>query len=135
MSGQRCTICGRPSVPGLIRGHGKCQHHWNVGVFGAEWADRVKAPAAAPHRPPANPRAGRQALTRPQRLLLAEAVADPRTEGVAIIDTWHQQQVGLALERRGLGRVEEPRVRQPARFVISAKGRETVLRFRSEVTP
>ena len=36
-----CTICGKPGIPGLIRGAGKCQYHWNAGVWGKEYADRV----------------------------------------------------------------------------------------------
>jgi hypothetical protein len=43
---QKCTVCGKPSIPGLIAGCGKCQYHWNVGVFGKEWADKVRATAA-----------------------------------------------------------------------------------------
>jgi hypothetical protein len=69
------------------------------------------------------PRPGRIRLSDPQRRLLLEAAADPRTGGAVGIDTWHQQQVGLACERRGFGRVEEPSVRQAARFVISERGR------------
>ncbi|CAB5514476.1 hypothetical protein ACOTHJ_15885 [Achromobacter xylosoxidans] len=38
-----CTLCGKPGIPGLIAGAGKCQYHYNVGQFGREWADRVKA--------------------------------------------------------------------------------------------
>jgi hypothetical protein len=30
-----CTLCGRPGIPGLIRGAGKCQHHWNLGAYGS----------------------------------------------------------------------------------------------------
>jgi len=37
-----CTICGEPGIPGLIRGAGKCQYHWNAGVWGKEYADRVR---------------------------------------------------------------------------------------------
>lgn len=31
-----CTICGKPGIPGLIRGSGKCQAHWNAGAFGTD---------------------------------------------------------------------------------------------------
>ena len=36
-----CTICGEPGIPGLIRGAGKCQYHWNAGVWGKAYADSV----------------------------------------------------------------------------------------------
>lgn len=36
-----CTICGKPSIPGLLRGAGKCQYHYNVGQFGKAHADSV----------------------------------------------------------------------------------------------
>jgi hypothetical protein len=39
--------CGKPSIPGLIQGAGKCQYHYNVGQFGKEWADKVEADKAA----------------------------------------------------------------------------------------
>lgn len=41
---QPCSIpnCGKESIPGLKRGHGKCQYHWNAGVWGKEWADRCE---------------------------------------------------------------------------------------------
>lgn len=44
MKRQKCTIpgCGDDSVPGLIRGHGKCQYHWDVGAFGQQWADECR---------------------------------------------------------------------------------------------
>ena len=44
---QSCTIqgCTKPSIPGLVRGHGKCQYHWNVGCFGQAWADECEARA------------------------------------------------------------------------------------------
>lgn len=42
-SPKKCTICGKPSITGLKKGHGKCQYHWNVGVFGKVWADKVEA--------------------------------------------------------------------------------------------
>ena len=40
---QKCTICGKRSVPGLRAGEGKCQYHYNVGQFGTAWADYVRA--------------------------------------------------------------------------------------------
>ncbi len=42
-SAQKCTVCGRRSVPGLLAGAGKCQYHYNVGQFGKSWADYVEA--------------------------------------------------------------------------------------------
>lgn len=53
---QPCTKCGKPSIPGLIRGAGKCQFHWNEGVWGTAWAlkceeDRTSAEALAPPSP------------------------------------------------------------------------------------
>ncbi len=36
-----CTICGKPGLTGLKRGQGKCQYHWNAGVWGKDWADKV----------------------------------------------------------------------------------------------
>lgn len=36
-----CTLCQRPGIPGLIRRAGKCQYHWNVGVYGQAWADQL----------------------------------------------------------------------------------------------
>lgn len=38
---QTCTECSRPAIPGLQKGKGKCQYHWNVGAFGKDWADKV----------------------------------------------------------------------------------------------
>lgn len=38
-----CTLCGKPGIPGLIRGSGKCQYHWNAGTFGKAWADKCAA--------------------------------------------------------------------------------------------
>lgn len=29
-----CTLCGKPGIPGLIKGAGKCQDHWNLGAHG-----------------------------------------------------------------------------------------------------
>lgn len=29
-----CTLCGAVGIPGLIRGAGKCQAHWNNGAYG-----------------------------------------------------------------------------------------------------
>lgn len=43
MSREPCTLCGRPSIPGLLRGAGKCQYHYNVGQFGKDWADKCAA--------------------------------------------------------------------------------------------
>jgi len=39
-----CTICGKPGIPGLLRGQGKCQEHWTAGVWGQAWADKVHKP-------------------------------------------------------------------------------------------
>lgn len=39
---QVCTECGKPSIPGLIKGKGKCAYHWNVGVWGKPWAEKIK---------------------------------------------------------------------------------------------
>ena len=38
-----CTLCSAISVPGLLRGAGKCQYHWVAGVWGKEYADRLVA--------------------------------------------------------------------------------------------
>jgi len=43
MRKQQCTECERPSLPGLKRGHGKCDYHWAKGVWGEKHADRVAA--------------------------------------------------------------------------------------------
>jgi hypothetical protein len=43
MKVQKCTECDKRSLPGLKAGKGKCQYHWNVGVWGKQWADRVLA--------------------------------------------------------------------------------------------
>jgi len=37
-----CTICGEPGIPGIYKGMGKCQYHWNEGVFGKKVADEAK---------------------------------------------------------------------------------------------
>ena len=39
---QLCTKCSKPSIPGLIKGCGKCQFHWNEGVWGTEWANKIE---------------------------------------------------------------------------------------------
>ena len=39
-------VCGKPSIPGLIHGAGKCQFHWSEGVWGTAWAKEVEARAA-----------------------------------------------------------------------------------------
>lgn len=40
---QLCTKahCGLPSLPGLIKGCGKCPYHWAEGVWGTAHAARV----------------------------------------------------------------------------------------------
>lgn len=43
-----CTLCGKPGIPGLIRGAGKCQYHWNLGVYGPEAADLARALGVSP---------------------------------------------------------------------------------------
>ncbi len=43
MTKNPCTICGAPGIPGLYKGSGKCQYHWNVGAFGKARADEIKA--------------------------------------------------------------------------------------------
>jgi len=40
---KKCTLCEKKSIPGLLKGNGKCQYHWNVGAFGKEWADKIAA--------------------------------------------------------------------------------------------
>lgn len=37
-----CTKCGKPGIPGLIQGNGKCQYHWTEGVWGKAWADECE---------------------------------------------------------------------------------------------
>lgn len=39
---QSCTKCPKSSIPGLILGAGKCQYHWNAGVWGEDWANLVQ---------------------------------------------------------------------------------------------
>lgn len=39
---QKCTLCNKDSIPGLLKGHGKCQYHYNLGQFGKDWADYVE---------------------------------------------------------------------------------------------
>lgn len=43
-----CTICGKPGIPGLIPGAGKCQYHWNLGMYGQEAADRARVVRLSP---------------------------------------------------------------------------------------
>ena len=54
-SRQVCTECGEPSISGLVRGKGKCQYHWNAGVWGKEWADKCRTESPATTEPAANP--------------------------------------------------------------------------------
>lgn len=42
MKTQLCRHCGQPSVPGLARGQGMCQYHWDRAHWGKEWADRCR---------------------------------------------------------------------------------------------
>lgn len=42
---QSCTLCKERSIPGLIRGAGKCQYHWNLALWGKAWADAIRARA------------------------------------------------------------------------------------------
>ena len=37
-----CTICGADGIPGLIKGAGKCQYHWDLGAFSKEAADSAR---------------------------------------------------------------------------------------------
>ena len=39
---QKCTKCDKQSIPGLIKGAGKCQFHWNEGLYGKEWAEKCE---------------------------------------------------------------------------------------------
>jgi hypothetical protein len=50
---QVCTVCGKPSLPGLTAGNGKCQFHWDAGVWGEAWAERAEAERAQASRPKA----------------------------------------------------------------------------------
>lgn len=36
-----CTKCGAPGLPGLIPGAGKCQRHWNLGVWGYDASESM----------------------------------------------------------------------------------------------
>lgn len=47
-----CTECGKPGIPGLIKGAGKCQYHWNAGVWGKQWADEVERRKALREKQP-----------------------------------------------------------------------------------
>ena len=42
------TICGGPGIPGLIAGCGKCQQHWNEGVWGKVGSTQPIAPQLTP---------------------------------------------------------------------------------------
>ena len=42
MKTQKCTECNERSLPGIKKGHGKCQYHWDMGVWGKKWADQVR---------------------------------------------------------------------------------------------
>lgn len=42
-----CTICGMPGIPGLIRGAGKCQAHWNNGAHGTPLPEENAPPTVA----------------------------------------------------------------------------------------
>jgi hypothetical protein len=43
MSGvQKCSKCDEPSLPGLARGHGMCQFHWDEAIWGTKWAKACK---------------------------------------------------------------------------------------------
>lgn len=44
-----CTVCGKPGIPGLVAGAGKCQYHWNVGAYGQAWADEAQLKALHAH--------------------------------------------------------------------------------------
>jgi hypothetical protein len=46
---QKCRFCGKDSIPGLVRGGGACQYHYNLRQFGKEWADEVEAKRKPPH--------------------------------------------------------------------------------------
>lgn len=38
MKTQPCTLCEAKSIPGLIRGAGKCAYHWAELHWGTKWA-------------------------------------------------------------------------------------------------
>ena len=40
MARQKCTECDKPSIPGMVKGAGECQYHWDTGAYGKAWADR-----------------------------------------------------------------------------------------------
>lgn len=42
MANNPCTECGKPGIPGLTQGAGKCQYHWNKGVWGEAWANHCE---------------------------------------------------------------------------------------------
>ena len=42
MTSKKVCRCGKPSVPGLIKGVALCQYHYDEKMFGKEWADKVK---------------------------------------------------------------------------------------------
>jgi len=50
MKRQKCTECEKPSIPGIKRGHGKCQYHWNAGVWGKAWANIETIEKETPNR-------------------------------------------------------------------------------------
>lgn len=49
MENNKCAICGKDGIPGLPRGAGRCQYHYNVAAFGKEWANKVEAGRKPPH--------------------------------------------------------------------------------------
>jgi len=42
-SKKTCQHCDKPSIPGLMKGVGLCQYHYNRRMFGEEWADYVES--------------------------------------------------------------------------------------------
>ena len=42
MKRKLCLQCQSPSVPGLRKGVGYCQYHWDVRCFGQSWADQCR---------------------------------------------------------------------------------------------
>lgn len=44
----KCTICGGKGIPGLIRGAGKCQYHWDLECYGREWVDKCHPERSTP---------------------------------------------------------------------------------------